>query len=122
MKNVMSRAWEIAKEGQKKFGGKASQYFAMALKMAWKKAKEGNKVVSIAQIISELNEYSTYTAREWKNYGKHRIYLQSFTRGGAKRSNDGFFEVVNGVIAGKSSVMRNGGRKVFYKFEGYKLA
>lgn len=35
MKKVMKRAWEIAKEGQKKFGGKVKEYFAQALKMAW---------------------------------------------------------------------------------------
>lgn len=33
--NVMKRAWEIAKEGQKKFGGKIKEYFAEALKLAW---------------------------------------------------------------------------------------
>ncbi|MEK3645802.1 hypothetical protein [Aeribacillus sp. FSL M8-0235] len=39
MKNIMKRAWEIAKEGVKKFGGKVKEYFAMALKLAWKEAK-----------------------------------------------------------------------------------
>jgi len=39
MKKVMVRAWEIAKEGVKKFGGKVKEYFAMALKLAWKEAK-----------------------------------------------------------------------------------
>lgn len=37
--NVMKRAWEIAKEGQSKFGGKVSEYFAVSLKMAWAEAK-----------------------------------------------------------------------------------
>ena len=35
MKNVMIRAWEIAKDGVAKFGGKVKEYFAEALKMAW---------------------------------------------------------------------------------------
>lgn len=35
MTNVMSKAWGIAKEGQKKFGGKVKEYFAQALKIAW---------------------------------------------------------------------------------------
>lgn len=38
-KQVMIRAWEIAREGVKKFGGKVIEYFAMALKLAWKEAK-----------------------------------------------------------------------------------
>lgn len=41
MREVMVRAWEIAREGQKKFGGKVSEYIAIALKIAWKEAKEG---------------------------------------------------------------------------------
>lgn len=39
MKNVMKRAWEIAREGVKKFGGKVKEYFAVALKLAWKEFK-----------------------------------------------------------------------------------
>lgn len=40
MKNVMVRAWEIAKEAVAKFGGKVKEYFAQALAMAWKEVKE----------------------------------------------------------------------------------
>jgi len=40
MKNVMTRAWEIAKQGQKKFGGNVKEFFAAALKMAWKEIKK----------------------------------------------------------------------------------
>lgn len=38
-KEVMDNAWKIAREGQKAFGGKVSEYFAEALKMAWAQAK-----------------------------------------------------------------------------------
>ena len=38
-KNVMTRAWAIAKEAVKNFGGKVSQYIAEALRMAWKEVK-----------------------------------------------------------------------------------
>lgn len=40
MKNIMARAWRIAKEGQVKFGGKVSEYIAEALKMAWAESQE----------------------------------------------------------------------------------
>lgn len=43
-KEIMSNAWKIAKEGQKKFGGKVSEYFAQALKMAWAQAKNSINV------------------------------------------------------------------------------
>lgn len=38
-RNIMVNAWRIAREGQKTFGGKVSEYFAQALKMAWAQAK-----------------------------------------------------------------------------------
>lgn len=38
-KELMEKAWNIAREGQKAFGGKVSEYFAQALKMAWAQAK-----------------------------------------------------------------------------------
>ena len=40
-KEIMSTAWKIAREGQKAFGGKVSEYFAQALKMAWAQVKNG---------------------------------------------------------------------------------
>ena len=43
MRKVMNRAWEIARKGQEKFGGKVSEYFAEALKMAWAEAKQASK-------------------------------------------------------------------------------
>ncbi|WP_201280788.1 hypothetical protein [Paenibacillus lutrae] len=39
MKNVMVRAWEIAKSAVVKFGGKVKEYFSQALTMAWKETK-----------------------------------------------------------------------------------
>ncbi|PFW61564.1 hypothetical protein [Bacillus sp. AFS075034] len=41
MINVMQKAWEIAKDGQKKFGGKVKEYFSQALRMAWVIYKKG---------------------------------------------------------------------------------
>jgi len=39
MKQVMKRAWELAKEGVTKFGGKVREYFATSLSFAWKEIK-----------------------------------------------------------------------------------
>ena len=48
-KNVMKRAWEIAREGQKAFGGKVSEYFAESLKMAWAQTKSGLDIEALEQ-------------------------------------------------------------------------
>lgn len=124
MKEIMDRAWEIAREGQRSFGGKVIEYLSDSLKMAWKEAKEGKKIVSLSKIVADLNDVgvSRWTAKEWKNYGKHRIYVQSYTNGGCARGNDGYYEVVDGVIASKSVSMREAAREVFHKYQGYKLA
>ena len=38
-KQIMKRAWEIARTAVKRFGGKASEYIAEALRMAWAQYK-----------------------------------------------------------------------------------
>lgn len=48
MKNIMQKAWEIAKTGQEKFGGKVKEYFAQALKMAWAVAKKAEVAAEVA--------------------------------------------------------------------------
>lgn len=46
-KEIMRSAWEIARQGQKAFGGKVSEYFAQALKMAWARAKNTIDIESL---------------------------------------------------------------------------
>lgn len=43
MQNVMTLAWEIARKGQKKFGGKVKEYIAEALRQAWRIVKNAMK-------------------------------------------------------------------------------
>lgn len=72
MQNVMRKAWEIAREGQKKFGGKVKEYFAEALRMAWRIVKAMEKgFEKMKDVVKEVS------GREWKNYGKHRIYIDA---------------------------------------------
>jgi len=52
MMNIMKRAWEIAKEGQEKFGGKVSEYLSESMKMAWNEWKNFNKNI---EQLKELN-------------------------------------------------------------------
>lgn len=63
MKNIMKRAWEIAREGQSKFGGKVSDYLSESLKMAWAEAKnQDNEVVAIKDwfIRKNFNQHEAY--------------------------------------------------------------
>ena len=53
MKNVMKKAWEIARKGQKQFGGKVSEYLSEALKMAWAIIKKGAVKMGIVELRAE---------------------------------------------------------------------
>lgn len=57
--NVMKKAWEIAKDGVAKFGGKVKEYFAEALRIAWSIAKGENKV----EVKSEVR--FPYCKKHW---------------------------------------------------------
>lgn len=48
-KEIMVNAWKIAREGQKEFGGKVSEYFAEALRMAWAQAKNTINIEALEQ-------------------------------------------------------------------------
>ena len=58
-KQVMVRAWELAKQGAKKFGGKAVDFFRSALAIAWKEIKNGVHVEvrndRASQLVKSLN-------------------------------------------------------------------
>ena len=47
----MTKAWKIAKEAAKKFGGKAIEYIAGAMKIAWAAAKGGNTSLAKFQAV-----------------------------------------------------------------------
>lgn len=122
MKNIMKRAWEIAREGFIKFGGKVKEYFAEALKLAWAEAKQpAVKEVTVQDLNKALEEmYGGYSANVWKKYGHERIYVNYTTGGGSKRST-GFFVLQDGVITKKSDRCDNIAWELFHRFKGYKL-
>ncbi|WP_222842701.1 hypothetical protein [Limosilactobacillus fermentum] len=67
MKKVMTNAWMIAKNAAKKFGGKAIEYIAGALKMAWKMAKGLTEEQVRALIAKGFSR--------WTKYDKDRLYF-----------------------------------------------
>lgn len=94
MKNVMKRAWEIAKEGAKKFGGKAVEYIAMALKMAWSETRK-----AVLTTAAGSRKHKSWVA---KIVGKHprfkfdRCFVDSVDYNMSERYfelKDGFYDV-----------------------------
>ena len=50
-KEIMKNAWEIAKEAVEKFGGKAIEYIAEAMKMAWAAIKDNDTSLAKFQAV-----------------------------------------------------------------------
>lgn len=46
-KEIMTRAWEIAREAVKSFGGKVREYISEALKMAWRENRGMKKAILV---------------------------------------------------------------------------
>lgn len=61
MRNVMTTAWEIAKDGAAKFGGKVKEYFGEALRMAWAIVKQTATTVTI-QLSEGSRKHKTWVA------------------------------------------------------------
>lgn len=76
MKNIMRKAWEIAREAAKRFGGKAAQYIAGALRMAWKEARKMTK-----DITERIDELTAMGFNRWQKNGMDRMYINASTLG-----------------------------------------
>lgn len=76
MKKIMTRAWEIAKEAAKKFGGRAIEYIAMALRDAWKEIRKMAK-----DITERIEELEGMGFKRWQKNGMDRMYINAGTLG-----------------------------------------
>ena len=77
MKKIMMRAWEIVKNAVAKFGGKAREYMAEALRMAWAETK-GTAKQSREDIIAALTKkYGRWTKKCYNGKVLDRIYFNA---------------------------------------------
>jgi hypothetical protein len=60
----MKKAWEISREGQKKYGGRIKEYFSEALRMAWQLVK------MFKDVVKRVN------SNKWVKNGYKRIYVE----------------------------------------------
>ncbi len=67
MRNVMVRAWEIARAAVKKFGGKVKAFFAEALRIAWAEYKT-------EVIVEKLTKVGF---KRWTKNGMDRMYINA---------------------------------------------
>lgn len=78
-KQVMVKAWEIARGGANKFGGNVKEYFAAALKMAWEIVKNVEEEVKVFVSSIESGKRGLWVAKitgTCKQYNLKREFLQ----------------------------------------------
>ena len=81
---VMSLAWKIAKEAVKKFGGKAIEYIAEAMKMAWSDAKGSNTSLAKFQAIEDkMNKTGKHSMVQVLNFAKEVNFKEVMHKVGA---------------------------------------
>jgi len=110
MKQVMVRAWEIARQGQEQFGGKVSEYLSQALKMAWAESKEVTY-----EVVLDLNSKDQWIARingTHPTYKLNREFLNNYYVHNYFK----VFDLTDGVYAAKFS--NRGGQKFFQVVNG----
>lgn len=78
MKNVMAKAWEIARGAVNKFGGKVSEYFSQALRMAWAYCKAAG---DDKQLLDRLNNKLVKMWADKENvlkpkYGTRSVFIK----------------------------------------------
>lgn len=98
MRNVMKKAWEIAREGVRKFGGNVKEYFAEALRMAWALVKKGMEIGyqslpgkngACFFVVNDVEGLEVNLLTEKKNFYNGKMYtkrtlINDFRRGNHK--------------------------------------
>ena len=67
MKQIMMRAWEIAREAVEKWGGKVRAYFAEALRQAWAEIK-------VERLVAKMEAVGF---KRWTKNGMDRMYINA---------------------------------------------
>ncbi|ARK23559.1 hypothetical protein SporoP37_01850 [Sporosarcina sp. P37] len=112
MKNVMNKAWQIARKGQKQFGGKVKEYFAEALKLAWAIYK-ASKAVATVKTTSGSKNHKSWVAQIVGPHAKWKLDRQ-FVNAVSENDWDGkVFELKTGVYE-----VCNAGDREFIRVDG----
>lgn len=91
MKNVMTKAWNIARKGVNKFGGKVSEYFAEALKMAWALTRK-TRITTSAGSRNHKSWVAQITGKHPK-FKLNRSFVESVDHNISER----YFDLVDGI-------------------------
>lgn len=81
---VMSLAWKIAKNASTKFGGKAIEYIAGAMKMAWAAIKEnGTSLAKFQAVEAKMRKAGKHSMVQVLNFAKEVKFNEVMHKVGA---------------------------------------
>jgi len=95
MKNVMVRAWEIARAAVIKFGGKVREYLAAALRQVWLEVKTPAKVEW--ELPADTRKFRTWMARITGIHPVYKLERKFINQDGVDQYGDKLFYLANGV-------------------------
>ena len=72
MKNVMIKAWEIAKAAVIEFGGSSKEYIAEAMKMAWAEFKKPAKIEHSIDAVKALVNFMKCDSNDFDRSAYYR--------------------------------------------------
>lgn len=96
MKNVMVRAWEIARTAAVRFGGKASEFFAAALRQAWVEIK--NVKTSFA-LRADKNGKRSWIAKVTGTHPTYKLQREFLSPVGTDWLGNKVFELEDGYYS-----------------------
>lgn len=83
-KELMTNAWGIAKEAAKKFGGKAIEYIAGAMKMAWAAIKDNDTSLAKFQAVeAKMRKAGKYSMIQVLDFAKEVKFNEVMHKAGA---------------------------------------
>ena len=111
MRNVMKKAWEIARDGVRKFGGNVKEYFAEALRMAWVIVKNGMETLEKIIIVADKDNtlYHVFGERNGKVFWKH----ENLTSNDQLNEAYGYLAQNLGIRTWDRYMIENGEKKFF---------
>ncbi|MCU5196449.1 hypothetical protein OCE52_16725 [Bacillus mobilis] len=121
-KELMQEAWEMAKSGAVRFGGKAKEYLSTSLKIVWEQVRKVVKLNSKLATMEQMLDSLQSTKREYAAY-VHNVLLP-FAKDGqliTKKIMNAIYKVIgfkNSIDPGTKSIIRYTKR---YSTESYYL-
>ncbi|KAB2400731.1 MULTISPECIES: hypothetical protein [Bacillus cereus group] len=121
-KELMQEAWDMAKSGAVRFGGKAKEYLSASLKIVWEQVRKVMKLNSKLAAMEQMLDSLQSTTREYAAY-VHNVLLP-FAKDGqpiTRKLLNAMYKVIgfkNSIDSGTKSIIRYTKR---YSLEPYYL-